>query len=141
MICEMFSIGQLSKRTGVKIPTIRYYEQMKLIDAPERSSGNQRRYSKAGLERLSFIRHARELGLSIEDIRDLVDLSETPGRPCNEAHKIASEHLKAVKGRIGKLKKLARELERITNVSDSGHVGQCHVIQALADHSQCEDYH
>ena len=51
----MFSIGELSKRTGVKIPTIRYYEHTGLIDAPERSEGNQRRYSKDGLKRLSFI--------------------------------------------------------------------------------------
>lgn len=65
----MFSIGQLSKRTGVKIPTIRYYEQMGLIDAPERSEGNQRRYTKDGLGRLSFIRHSRDLGFLIEDIR------------------------------------------------------------------------
>ena len=69
----MFSIGELSKRTGVKIPTIRYYEQMGLIDAPERSDGNQRRYSTDGLKRLSFIRHSRALGFSIEDIKGLLD--------------------------------------------------------------------
>lgn len=137
----MYSIGELSKRTGVKIPTIRYYEQMSLIDAPERSAGNQRRYSKAGLERLSFIRHARELGLPIEGIRELVELSATPERPCDEAHKIASTHLIAVQTRIKKLKKLERELKRIANISDSGHVGECRVIQTLADHSLCEADH
>ena len=58
----MFSIGDLSRRTGVKVPTIRYYEQMGLVAAPERSEGNQRRYSRQELERLAFIRHARDGG-------------------------------------------------------------------------------
>ena len=64
----MFSIGELSKRTKVKVPTIRYYEEMGLLTEAERTSGNQRRYDKEGLERLSFIRHARDLGFSIEAI-------------------------------------------------------------------------
>ena len=89
----MLSIGQLSKRTGVKVPTIRYYEQTGLIDAPERSEGNQRRYSNAELERLAFIRHARDLGFSIEAIRQLLDLSRDPDRPCADANRIAGEQL------------------------------------------------
>jgi len=85
----MVSIGQLSKRTGVKIPTIRYYEQMGLIDAPERSEGNQRRYTPDGLSRLSFIRHSRDLGFSIQDIKGLLELSQHPEIPCHDAHGIA----------------------------------------------------
>jgi len=85
----MYSIGDLSRRTGVKIPTIRYYEQMGLIAAPERSEGNQRRYERSELERLAFIRHARDLGLSIDSIRDLLALSQHPERPCGEADRIA----------------------------------------------------
>jgi hypothetical protein len=64
----MFSIGDLSKQTGVKIPTIRYYEKMGLINSSSRSAGNQRRYRQAQLERLSFVRHARELGFTLENI-------------------------------------------------------------------------
>ena len=56
----MFSIGDISKRTGVKVPTIRYYEQLGLITPPQRSAGNQRRYSAMDLKRLAFIKHARE---------------------------------------------------------------------------------
>ncbi|MFQ5623390.1 MAG: MerR family transcriptional regulator, partial [Paracoccaceae bacterium] len=77
----MISIGALSRETGVKVPTIRYYEQLGLIDAPERSQGNQRRYGRQHLERLSFIRHARELGLSIGAIRELIRISADPDRP------------------------------------------------------------
>jgi DNA-binding transcriptional MerR regulator len=136
----MFSIGQLSKRTGVKIPTIRYYEQMGLIDAPERSEGNQRRYTKDGLSRLSFIRHSRELGFSVEDIRGLLNLSQHPEKPCHDAHSIAAQHLKDVQTRIAKLRRLERELKRITQC-DADNVADCAVIETLADHGLCETEH
>ena len=136
----MFSIGQLSKRTGVKIPTIRYYEQMGLIDAPERSEGNQRRYAKEGLSRLSFIRHSRDLGFSVEDIRGLLDLSQHPNKPCDDAHSIAVRHLRDVQARIAKLRRLEVELKRISKC-DAGHVADCAVIETLADHGLCETEH
>jgi len=137
----MLSIGDMSRRTGVKIPTIRYYEQMKLIEAPERSEGNQRRYSKAELDRLGFIKHARDLGLTIEAIRKLIDLSTRPDMSCAEADKIASEHLVFVQARIAKLKRLETELKRISSCCSNGNVGDCYVIHALSDHSLCEDVH
>lgn len=136
----MFSIGQLSKRTGVKIPTIRYYEQMGLIDAPERSEGNQRRYTKEGLSRLSFIRHSRDLGFSVEDIRGLLELSQHPEKPCRDAHSIAAQHLQDVQSRIAKLRRLERELKRIIKC-DAGNVATCAVIETLADHGLCETEH
>ena len=137
----MLSIGDMSRRTGVKIPTIRYYEQMKLIEAPERSNGNQRRYSKAELERLAFIKHARDLGLTIEAIRKLIDLSAHPDMSCAQADQIASEHLANIQSRIAQLKRLETELKRISSRCKTGTVGTCYVIQALSDHSLCEDIH
>lgn len=137
----MYSIGDLSRRTGVKIPTIRYYEQMGLIAAPERSEGNQRRYEKRELERLAFIRHARDLGLSIESIRDLLALSQHPERPCGEADRIAKEHLVTVREKIVQLQKLERELERIVACNGDHTIGDCYVIRALADHSMCGTDH
>jgi len=136
----MFSIGQLSKQTGVKIPTIRYYEQMGLIDAPERSEGNQRRYTREGLSRLSFIRHSRDLGFSMEDIRGLLELSQHPEKPCGDAHNIAVQHLKDVQDRIAKLRRLERELKRISKC-DADNVADCAVIETLADHGLCETEH
>ena len=129
----MYSIGQLSKRTGVKVPTIRYYEQMGLLEAAERSDGNQRRYSKAGLDRLAFIRHSRELGFSIDDIRELLELSAHPEKPCGNAHAIAVRHLEEVQDRIARLRRLEMELQRIS-ACDGGTVADCKVIETLADH-------
>ena len=137
----MFSIGELSQRTGVKVPTIRYYEQMGLLDAPERSHGNQRRYDRKGLERLAFIRHARDLGLPIEAIRELIRLSSHPDRPCDDADRIASEQLEAVRARIAQLRRLESELERISTGCKADHVGDCYVIRALADHELCASEH
>ena len=137
----MYSIGEMSRRTGVKIPTIRYYEQAGLIAKPERSSGNQRRYSNEDLQRLAFIRHARDLGLTLEAIRQLAQLSEKPELTCEAAHKIALEHLQATRNRIEQLQKLEIELNRIANSCDAGNIGACYVIQSLVDHDMCETEH
>jgi DNA-binding transcriptional MerR regulator len=137
----MLSIGELSRRAGVKIPTIRYYEQMGLIEAPERSEGNQRRYTKGHLERLSFIRHGRDLGLPIEAIKELISLAGHPERPCADADRIAAEHLAAVREKIARLKRLEAELERMALGCTGDHIGECYVIQSLADHSLCGQEH
>lgn len=137
----MLTIGDLSRRTGVKVPTIRYYEQMGLMTEPERSEGNQRRYGKTERDRLSFIKHARDLGLTIESIRELLELSAHPERPCDQADRIAAEQLQAVRERIAKLQRLEQELERISSHCGSGQVKDCYVIRALANHDLCDGEH
>ncbi len=136
----MYAIGDLARQTGVKVPTIRYYEEMGLIDVPERSAGNQRRYTQAELQRLSFIRHSRELGFSIEDIRELLNLSKHPQRPCQDAHGIAARHLADTRAKLTKLKRLERELKRISGY-EAHAIGQCAVIETLTDHRLCRGEH
>ncbi len=137
----MLTIGDLSRSTGVKIPTIRYYEQMGLLSHAERSEGNQRRYSSREQERLSFIRHARDLGLTIDAIRELIDLSEHPDHPCADADKIAETQLAEVRRKIARLRKLETELERITSHCHGNQVRDCYVIRALANHDLCAADH
>lgn len=136
----MFSIGDMSKRTGVKVPTIRYYEQMGLIEAAGRSRGNQRRYTKEGLEQLSFIKHARALGFAINDIRELAGLSKHPEKSCHDAHKIAARHLREVQARMAKLKRLEQELKRVMTC-EGDRIGDCVIIETLADHDLCSSEH
>jgi DNA-binding transcriptional MerR regulator len=137
----MYSIGDLSRHTGVKVSTVRYYEQMGLLEAPERSAGNQRRFGKKELERLAFIRHARDLGLTIDSIRQLIDLSGHADRPCADADRIAKEQLASVRERIARLQKLEKELERIATCCTGETVEDCYVIRALSDHTLCGHEH
>ena len=135
---RMMPIGSLSERTGVKVETIRYYEQVGLLPAPERSEGNQRRYGRGHVERLAFIKHARDLGFPVEGIRTLLKLSDSAAIACDEAHAIAVRHLDDVRHRIARLKSLEAELARIA-ASCSGGVCACDcaVIEALAHHAGC----
>ncbi|TPJ77144.1 helix-turn-helix domain-containing protein [Mesorhizobium sp. B2-6-2] len=137
----MLAIGDLARRTGVKVPTIRYYEQMGLIDAAERSEGNQRRYGRSEEDRLSFIKHARQFGLSVETIRELLRLSAGPEGSCGDAGRIAAEQLAVVRQRIAELRRLERELARISAHCHGDQVKDCYVIQAFANHELCDDEH
>ncbi|WP_194098544.1 MerR family transcriptional regulator [Marivivens aquimaris] len=138
----MFSIGELSRRTNVKVPTIRYYEESGLLDAPERTEGNQRRYDVAGLERLSFIKHARDLGFSIEAIAALIELQGHPDRSCAEANDIATAQLADVRAKIKRLRALEKELVRISKGCDGGGVTEdCYVLASLSEHGLCEREH
>ena len=130
-------IGELSRRTRVKIPTIRFYEQIGLLAAPPRTSGNQRRYGKAEVDRLNFIRHARELGFEVEDIRELLAMSASPQSSCHEVDSIAINHLKEVECRIASLTALRSELTRMIEECDKGQICDCRIIEVLADHGQC----
>jgi len=137
----MFSIGALSRETGVKAPTIRYYEQIGLIDAPARTLGNQRRYSDADAQRLRFIRHARDLGLPLEAIRELIALSASPDRSCAQADRVVAQQLGALRARIARLQRLERELARIAQGCQAERVRDCYVLQSLSDHALCAQAH
>jgi DNA-binding transcriptional MerR regulator len=137
----MRAIGAVAKQTGLKIPTIRFYEQEGLIRAPERTDSGRRLYADADVRRLSFIRHARALGFELDDIRSLLDLADDPDRPCDEADRIARAHLVVVEARIAQLKGLQRELNRIVRSCAGGVAADCRVIDALADHDACTREH
>ncbi|EFO32821.1 transcriptional regulator, MerR family [Roseibium sp. TrichSKD4] len=137
-----FSIGDLSRRTGVKVPTIRYYEKEGLIEEPIRTEGNQRRYTERDLERLTFIRHGRDLGLPMMAIRELLDLSSHPDAPCADADRIASEQLQNIRTRIAQLQRLEAELLRITQSCTGTHaIADCNVLKAFGDHRLCKGEH
>lgn len=137
----MLTIGELSRATGVKIPTIRYYEQMGLMAAAERSEGNQRRYESQDRDRLSFIKHVRDLGFTIEAIRELLELSAHPERPCADADTIAIRQLQIVRDKIAKLRPLEKELQCITTRCHGDNIRDCYVLQSLANHDMCVSEH
>jgi DNA-binding transcriptional MerR regulator len=134
----LITIGDLAKRTGVKVPTIRFYEDIGLMGKPFRTEGGQRRYGGEEAARLRFIRHARQLGFDVEDIRELLVLSAEPDRPCIEADEIVYRHLTEVENKISQLSALREELKRMVCGERHGRIGECNVIQVLADHSLCQ---
>ena len=136
-----YSIGQMARRTGVKVTTIRYYESRGLIPQPARTQGGQRRYDKAAFERIAFLRHSRELGFGLDDIADLMMLAEAPTEDCKPAHEIARKQLAAVDRRMAILARLREELARLAEADDTGQVGNCRVIQVLGDHRLCLGAH
>ena len=131
------SIGRLSALSGVKVPTIRYYESIDMLDAPPRSPGGQRRYGPGHLERLRFIRHGRELGFGLDDLRALQDLSARPDQSCDEADRIARRQLQDVERRIAGLEAVRAELLRMVERCSHGVVDECRVIQTLSEHALC----
>lgn len=137
----MLTIGRLGQAAVVKVPTIRYYEQIGLLPPADRSAGNQRIYDRATLDRLSFIRHARELGFSLEAIRDLLSLSDKPDQSCAAADAIAKAQLQAVQARIARLRALQTELHRMIDQCACGTIRDCRVIETLGDHSLCAQDH
>ena len=126
------SIGELSRQTGVKVPTIRYYEQVGLLGTPHRTEGKQRRYGASDITRLNFIRHSRELGFEVDDIRELLALSAQPEKPCENADKITARHLATVDQRIAQLKALRAELARMLANCEGGCVADCRVLESLS---------
>lgn len=133
----MLTIGGLAKRTGTKVQTIRYYEQIGLLPEPGRTEGGQRRYTNEQLDKLSFIRHSRQLGFSLEAIRELLDLSDHPNQPCDTADAIARRQLKQVEQRIARLQALRTELKRMVKECSGGRTADCRVLEVLRDHSEC----
>jgi DNA-binding transcriptional MerR regulator len=124
-------IGIAAKRSGVKVPTIRYYEQIGLMPEPPRTKSNRRNYDAADLRRLAFIRHARELGFEIEAIRALLTLQDNPDQSCMAADVIARSRLDDVERRIDILFVLKAELQRMIAGCSRGRVAECRVIEAL----------
>ena len=130
----MMMIGDLAKRTGTKVNTIRFYEGIGLMPPAARTGGGRRTYGEPDLQRLSFIRHGRELGFSVDEIRSLMSLSADPDRSCAEVGAIAQRHLISVEERIARLEQLRVELNQATKACDGGRIADCRIIEAIAEH-------
>ncbi len=135
MNARPLSIGELGRRTRCKVQTIRWYEEVGLLPPPARTEGGHRMYGQPHLERLDFIRHAREFGFTLDAVRALLALSDHPERPCEEVHSLASGQLAAVEDKLRRLETLRAELTRMTDACKGGAAGDCHILETLADHS------
>jgi DNA-binding transcriptional MerR regulator len=136
MAAKPISIGKLARDAGCKAQTVRWYEAVGLMPKPGRTPGNQRIYGPGHANRLAFIRHARELGFPLEDIRELLEMADGPDHPsCDAVDSVAHRHLHAVQSRIERLQGLEAELQRMIEECRGGRVSNCRIIEVLSDHS------
>ena len=124
-------IGQLSEQTHCKIETIRYYERIGLLPVPARSDGGYRIYDDNHRRRLSFIRRSRELGFTIDEIRDLLNLVDGDNYTCRDVKTITMEHVESIRQKIADLKKLEKTLSRIASQCAGDATPECPIIDAL----------
>jgi len=125
-------IGELSRRTGLNIETIRYYERIKMLPAPPRTASGRRVYGPAETRSLAFIRRSRELGFTLEEIRALLALSADDGKnTCAEVRHLAASHLADIRAKIADLRAMARVLSDAVRRCDAGELPGCPLIDAL----------
>jgi MerR family mercuric resistance operon transcriptional regulator len=126
------SIGRLAKASRVHLETIRYYERVGLIPEPPRTQSGRRLYEAAHLARLVFIRRARELGFSIDEIRALLNLAGPHGRSCHEVRDIAAAHLRDIRSKLGDLRRLEAVLaETLERCDSEPQAPVCPLLQVL----------
>jgi MerR family transcriptional regulator, mercuric resistance operon regulatory protein len=128
---DALPIGELSRRTGVNIETIRYYERIKMLPAPPRTASGRRVYGSPDFRILAFIRRSRELGFSLEEIRALLRLAAPGKASCGEVKAIATRHLKDIRARIADLVKLERLLARTVARCSSNSTPDCPLLNIL----------
>lgn len=125
-------IGELAEAAGTGVETVRYYEKIGLLPKVARTDGNYRSYGSEEVSRLSFIRRARDLGFSIEQVRALLSLADDRRRPCGEVDSIAREHLGTVDRKLADLTALRAELSDLIAQCGRGSIAECRILNALA---------
>lgn len=134
---KRFKIGELAHRTGCLVETVRYYERIGLLPEPVRTENNHRAYNESHAERLLFIRHCRALDMSIDEIRELIEIRSQSETTCCGVDDLLDGHIRRVKERVAALQKLERQLLSLRSRCDNVQATQdCDIVQALSDFDQ-----
>ena len=123
--------GELARRTGANLETVRYYEKIGLLPPPPRTASGYRSYDDAHEQRLGFVLRARELGFSLDEIRALLRLADEREQPCAEASQLASTHLADVRAKIADLRRMERVLKDVVAQCGDGTRADCPLIETL----------
>ena len=127
-----YAIGELASLSGVRVETIRYFERIGLLTHPQRTAGGHRLFSSADLDRLNFVRRAREMGFSQAEVRILLSLSAGELTPCSEVKAMAEQHLRMIRKKIDDLQELEKTLSSTVEQCTGGKVSKCPVIETIA---------
>ncbi len=126
-----FTIGQLSAAAETPPATIRYYEKIGLLEPPSRSGSNYRLYGTEDLTRLTFVRRAREIGFTIDQVRSLLAFSDQQNGDCCTVTALTERHLAEVEQKIADLIVLKEHLSRLLTSCKGGRLADCRIIDAL----------
>lgn len=136
---ETLKIGELARRSGCPVETIRYYEREDLVQAPLRSSGNYRIYGEKHLERLLFIRHCRHLDMTLDEVRRLLRFCDSPLESCFEVNALLDEHIGHVAERVAELQALEKRLKQLRRLCRQAQASKdCGILNELA-HASADD--
>ena len=112
-------IGELAEQTGVSVQAVRYYERRGLLPTPDRTASGYREYDGSDALRLSFIRRTKELGFTLSEIRDLLDLQVRPGTTADDVRRRAVEKIQSLRSKIRDLRSITAALERVVSTCDA----------------------
>lgn len=130
-------IGELAKMAGCKVVTIRYYERQGLLKAPDRTEGNYRVYDDAEIARLKFIRHCRQHGMSLAEIKSLLAYMDEPTAGCGWINSLVKRHIADIDAQIAILEHLKSHLEALNRKCAGDQGGDCGILQSLAAGDIC----
>ncbi len=125
--------GVLAKQSGVNAETIRYYEKIELMPEPERTSGGHRIYKEVHLQRLCFIRRCREMGFTLEEIRELLSLVDREQVSCDHVQQITQDHVVSIRQKIKDLQRMQGTLRHLAKQCSGENVPECPIIEALLE--------
>ena len=126
-------IGEMSKATGIGVETIRYYEKIGLVPAPDREASGYRTYRQHHLDRLLFIRRCRNLDMAQDEIRELIRLADQPGADCSQVDELLARHLTHVRERLNELQQLEDTLSQLQKACSEGRtVSECGILGGLS---------
>lgn len=131
------TIGKIAKQAGIGIDTIRFYERQGLIEPPQRTESNYRIYTKSDITRIRFIRRAKKLGFSLNEIKELLSLRHDPNASKADIKTRTEKKIEDIKQRIQDLSKMLHALESLTAACDGqGPIEECPILEAL---DSCEE--
>lgn len=130
-------IGDLAAMTGCQVVTIRYYEKEGLLPQPERTGANYRLYDEHAVERLRFIRHCRQHGMNLSEIRALLAFKDNPMVTCDWINSLVATHLAAVDEQIASLQHLKQHLQALLHRCSGGKKAECGILESLNRGDPC----
>ena len=129
---SIYSIGQVAKQSGVSVETIRFYEKEGLIEKPERKESGYRQFNEEAIKRLAFIRKAKSLGFTLNEIQELLSLKSNESGDCENVKQLAGEKLVDIEQKINSLKRMKRVLNNLVDqCPGNGAKSNCPILEAL----------